>query len=706
MMIKYLKHILLLLLVTLSINGWSQSKQVWLYQADYDYVTGHYPTALVLYQKVLDDSLGMSFDVLPYEIMLANQKINKLESKKDKDSTAQKVKVEDYVTHQIAMCYRNSKDYQSAVEKFKTSIETKAFPDDYYYLGSSYMNLGDYQSALETFEYYTTKVDHASDEMLKRALQDMTACDFALKYDESQEVVEVKFADTTIFNKGTTSFATSYWGENRLVFTSARNGGVVLDPNKQDSRYLLDLYWVNNESGEWAELKNFGRPLNSSGHEASGKFSNENFIYFTRWNDEKPLEKNIYVAREFSLRFFESQKLDSVVNEPGYISINPYYDDESHWLYFSSDKPGGIGGMDIWRVQIDSMGNPMGKSENLGKPINTEYDEVSPFYHNVARTLYFSSNGHENFGGLDVFKSSYDMELKVFKQPINMGKPINSTKDDSYYIIDDNLKTGFLSSDRDICEANETPYGLCASCYHIYDIKMPALKFKISGYVYDKNTDEIIPNAKVAFKDVTFQWPHFNVMTDENGFYEHDLIQNVEVFLKATKKDYFADANIVSTVGLTESQTFTQDFYLEKIPKGEITIRGIEYDFDKATLRPESKIILDSLIMFLELNDNISVEIRSHTDQRGSDSYNLDLSHRRAQSVVTYLIAHGIDKKRLIAKGYGETEPAEVPVNGVMTKMTQEYIDSLPTKEQKSEAYQRNRRTAFKVISQDNVNGE
>jgi len=190
-MIKYFKHTLLLLLIVASTSGWAQSKRVWLYQADYDYVTGHYPTALVLYQKVLDDSLGMSFEVLPYEVMLANQKINKLESKLKKDTT-HKVSVEDYVTHQIAMCYRNSKDYTRAVEKFKISTETGAYPDDYYYLGSSYMNLGDYQKALETFTYYSEKVEGASDELLKRALQDMTACDFALKYDGSNEKIHAR----------------------------------------------------------------------------------------------------------------------------------------------------------------------------------------------------------------------------------------------------------------------------------------------------------------------------------------------------------------------------------------------------------------------------------------------------------------------------------------------------------------------------------
>jgi outer membrane protein OmpA-like peptidoglycan-associated protein len=699
-MIQRLKIQYLVLFLLIAFNSLGQSKKVWLYQADRDFTEGHYPTALVLYHKVLDDSLGATFEVLPYEVMLANQKIEKIKS--DDTTQTEKVDVVDYVNHQIAMCYRYSKDYARAVNQFKLTAEKGVYPDDYYYWGSSLMNLGNYEEALEVFKTYTSNVENASDELLKRALQDMTACDFALKNTTNSDAYTINLADTSIFNKGTSSFATSFWGEDKMVFTSAREGGVIVDPLKQDSKYLLDLYWTTKEDGEWSEPKNFGRPLNSSQHEASGMFSNANYIYFTRWSDEQPLNKNIYVAREFGLRFFESQKLDSTVNEEGFVSINPYFDEESRWLYFSSNKPGGIGGMDIWRVQIDSMGNPIGKSENLGKPVNTEYDEVSPFYHAVARTLFFSSNGHENYGGLDVFKSSFDPELKVFKQPKNLGQPINSNKDDSYYILDDNLRDGYFSSDKDICLPADSIYGLCASCYHIYEIKMPELVFKISGYVYDEETGEIIPDANIAFKDISFQWEHFTIKSDANGYYEHELIPNVEVFLKATKQDYFADANVVSTIGETESKTYTQDFYLQPIPKGEITIRGIEYDFDKATLRPESKIILDSLIMFLELNDNIAVEIRSHTDQRGSDSYNLNLSERRAQSVVDYLIAHGIKKDRLIAKGYGETEPAEVPdKNGNMVVLTEEYIENLPAKAEREEAYQRNRRTAFKVLSQD-----
>ena len=228
------------------------------------------------------------------------------------------------------------------------------------------------------------------------------------------------------------------------------------------------------------------------------------------------------------------------------------------------------------------------------------------------------------------------------------------------------------------------------------------LEFSISGYVYDENTGEIIPNAKVKFTDVTFENKPFELRTDENGYYHTSLKRNQELFIKASKKEYFADAAIVSTIGEIKSKVYTQDFYLDKIPKGEIVIKGIEYDFDKATLRPESKLILDKVIEFLELNDDISIEIRSHTDQRGTDSYNLSLSERRAKSVHDYLIEKGgVDRERLISKGYGETAPVEaLNSEGEVVPYTIEYIESILTLDEKEEAHQKNRRTAFKVINQ------
>ena len=275
-------------------------------------------------------------------------------------------------------------------------------------------------------------------------------------------------------------------------------------------------------------------------------------------------------------------------------------------------------------------------------------------------------------------------------------------RDDSYYVIDEKLQNGFVTSDREACTECDSVYNLSIHCNKIFQVKKPEMKFFISGYVYDVATNEVIPGAKVEFKDVTYQWEHFEMTADENGYYEHELAPNLELFMRASQKDYFADKALIFTLGATESKNYKQDFYLEKIPKGEITIEGIEYDFDSAKLRPVSEEILDNLIEFLELNSNLKIEIRSHTDERGNDAYNLDLSDRRAKSVVDYLVDNGIPRERLVPKGYGETKPAEVPdKDGNVVTLTPDFIYGLADKDLQDEYHQRNRRTAFFVLEQN-----
>lgn len=678
----------------------AQSKKYWLYQADEYYKKQNFASALRLYHMVLDDSLGMTTAIRPYEVELSNQKFKKDSSQVD---STKNVSLGDYTRHQIAMCYRYSHDYPKAIEYFKMSAESGAYPDDYYYYGNTLMYMGEYDEALSIFDHYMT-LDGTSDNILERALQDMSGCVFAKKLETPEEEITVKLSDTTIFNSGTSSYATMFWGgSQKVIFTSAREGGIILDPYTQDSRYLSDLYWSEkNDDGTWGAAQNFGRPLNSARHDASGAFNNGNVIFYTRWSDDDRREKSIYLARMIGMKFFEAYKLDSNVNMPGYSSINPYVTEDGKWLYFASDRPGGLGGLDIYRIEIDENGNPIGEPTNLGQPVNSEFDEKTPFYHDISSTLFFSSDGHESIGGLDIFKSHYNPDIEVFTKPENMGEPINSTHDDSYYVIDENLKYGFLTSNRSDCSECDSLYSLCAHCYKIYDIEQPEMEFKISGYVYDFATNEVIPNATIAFKDVSYQWEHFELQADENGYYEHELIPNLQLFMRASMIDYFADKAVVFTEGETESRAYRQDFYLEKIPKGEITIEGIEYDFNSANLRPESKKILDNLIEFLELNNNLKIEIRSHTDERGSDSYNEKLSQARAQSVVDYLVENGIPLDRLVAKGYGEKMPAEVPdQEGNIVTLTPDYIYSLADKDLQEEYHQRNRRTAFFVLEQE-----
>ena len=708
-MIQTLKKVVFAaLLVLCASSAFSQSKKVWLYQADYYYEKNDFASALRLYQLVLDDTLGMATMVIPYEATLTNQKLKKA---KESDSTVTKsdsvkfnIPVSDYCHHQIAMCYRKSFDYARALLHFKISAERGKIPDDYYYVANSIMGLGNYQEAIAAYDHFIS-LDGTSDELLERSLQDMTGCVFAMTLEVDEDIF-VDIEDTAVFNKGTASFAVSYWGsENKVVFSSARDESVIVDPEKQDARYLLDLYFTEREEegAAWNAPKNFGRPLNSARHEASGWFNSGNALFFTRWSDEERTYKDLYVSRHINMRFFESQKLDSTINCDSCSTINPFVTKDGKWLYFSSDMPGGEGGLDIWRVKIDpETGLPLEEPHNLGKPINSEFDEKSPFYHDKSRTLFFSSDGHETIGGLDIFKSDFDKDIGNFRKPENLGNPINSTQDDSYFIVDEMLRFGFLSSNRSECTTCDSAFTeLCASCYKIFKVTLPELEFKIKGYVFDAATDEIIPNAVIEFKDISYKWDHFEVQADENGYYEHSLIPNLELFLRADHKGYFADKAIVFTLGMTESRVITQDFFLEKIPEGEIEIKGIEYDFNSANLREESKKELDKVVEFLELNSNLKIEIRSHTDERGSDSYNELLSQKRAESVVKYLVEHGIPLKRLVPKGYGEKDPAEVMDDeGVPVILTPEYIGVIPDKDKREYYHQKNRRTAFLVLEE------
>ena len=241
--------------------------------------------------------------------------------------------------------------------------------------------------------------------------------------------------------------------------------------------------------------------------------------------------------------------------------------------------------MDIWAVGIDQMGNTIEEPYNLGKMVNSEFDEVTPFFHETSSTLFFSSNGHKSIGGLDIFKCSYDRDTESYTGAVNLGEPINSARDDSYMIWDVFLKRGFFSSDREECENGH--------CFDIYEVLNEPIKIMIEGLSFDAVTDEILPNAKITFKDVRFNFKPFEVITDDDGFYELELKQDMEIFMKGTKKGYFADAANVDTRGITETTVITQDFFLRGIPTGEIEIKGIEYDFDSDKLRDNSLVILD-----------------------------------------------------------------------------------------------------------------
>ena len=694
-----MKKLILLLILALPVLTFGQSRKVWLNDADKYYESEDYHNALINYNLALSDSSGMSMMVLPYSISTSKQKL-KNKGHEIGGDTLREVPFQDYLEHQIASCYLRTYDYKKAITHFEHTSSFKSYPEDVYHFAVSQMNVDQHAKAIENFEKYI-KSNHYNDSLLRSAQLSITGCYYALDKDNQREKVIVTLADTTVFNKGTSSFAPMYFQkEDRVLFTSARDGGVIFDPELQESAYLCDLYWTEkNANGEWGKATNFGRPLNTAQHDASGSFSNKNIIYFTRWNDANRKEQSIFLARMVDFKFYESFKLPSSVNIEGYKSVNPFVTMDGKWLYFSSDRPGGQGGMDLWKIKLDESGNVTEEAINLGRPINSELDEVTPFYHEISSTLFFSSNGHNSIGGLDIYKASYHKDNSSYNTPVNMGMPINSSKDDSYMIWDDMLNTGFLTSDREDCPSGH--------CYDIYEVSNEPIVIVLEGHVYDAETDDILVGANLAFKDILSQLAPFDLKTDKDGYYRVELKQNQEVFIKSSMLEYFSNAGTVNTSAITESKTITKDFYLEKIGQEEIELDGIEYDLNSAKLRPSSEEILDELYAFLQFNSGLIVQINSHTDYRGSDPYNLDLSERRAKSCVDYLILKGIPKERLLAKGFGETTPnylkddnkkEVLDSKGKRIFLTKKLIDAEKSSSKKDNYHQRNRRTAFKVL--------
>jgi OOP family OmpA-OmpF porin len=682
---KILLVTVLFFVTTLQI--FSQSKNLWLKYGDDAFAKKDYPTAIDYYKKVINDTIALKEVVLPYEVQLVNLKSKdfKVDSTK---RTTQKPKKEitkaDYVNHQLAICYRLNYDYQNSVKYYKKVVDNGSYTEDMHHYALALLQVKKYNTAMFLFEIL---METAKTDSLKKAYQkSLSSCYFALDSISNKKLIIARKMDTVIFNAGTSNFAPMYWGSpTKLLFTSARKGGVLLDPEKQDSRYLCDLYYTELKDTGWMKPVNFGRPVNTGLHEGSSIISSDNIMFYTKWSNSNRNESFIYMAKMEDGLFYETYKLSETVNKVGYKTMQPYVSFDGTKLFFSSNRPGGFGGYDLYVCNIDEKGLT-GEAVNLGKMINTPGDETTPFYHHISNTLFFSSNGHVGIGGLDVFKSAFNVDDSVYAMPKNLGSPINSSKDDAYFIMDRFQTKGYFASDREDC-----PDG---NCYDIYEFENEPIYFDISGTVEDYDSGEMIAGALITIKDVEGEDEPMFIVTDDKGFYTTPLKENKQYFLKAQKKGYQASSASATTKGLTETTHLVQNFTLTLIPEEDVVIEGIEYDFNKATLRPKSKEILDKIYDYLELNDNFSVEINSHTDTRGSDKLNQKLSQARAQSCVDYLLSKGIAKDRLLPTGYGESKPL------VSDEEIAKYTPKSPEWEA---AHQKNRRTAFRVLKEGNL---
>ncbi|MFW5781079.1 MAG: OmpA family protein, partial [Bacteroidota bacterium] len=479
-----------------------------------------------------------------------------------------------------------------------------------------------------------------------------------------------------------------------VCFTSSRDESEGTEMHGATGESFTDIYFSRQDrKGKWSTPVPLEEPINTEFEDGTPSISPDfNTMYFTRckMSKNKNFGCQILSATKSGENWGKAQEIEIAGDS---ITIaHPAISPDNLTLYFVSDMDGGAGGKDIWKITRESANGNWADPENLGEPINTDQDEVFPYVHPDG-TLYFSSNGHIGMGGLDIFKATENEDGKWEVE--NMKTPINSASDDFGIVFQADEERGFFSSSRGLRNNDD-----------IYAFVLPPLKFNIEGVVKDEKTEEPLDNVLV--KSIGSDGITLESTTGKKGEFKFMLRPNTDYVFLASREGYLRGKERETTKGLGKSKDFNTTIFLASIDK-PIQLPNIFYDFNKADLRPESMVTLDRLVETLNDNPNVTIEIMSHTDYRGSDSFNDELSQKRAQSVVNYLIEKGIAPDRLSAKGYGETRPKTIdskiaeewPFFEEGVTLTEAYIKSLKSLEQQEVANQINRITEFRVLSTD-----
>lgn len=590
------------------------------------------------------------------------------------------------VAYKLAECHRRLNQASRAAASYQNAIRYQ-YPDSmaYYWLGRSLQADGKYTQAMQA---YRTFLEWQPDNLLaKEGLKGCMRAEAAKKEPKSRYIVK----NAKLFNSRRADFSPMYLDKSldQLYFTTT-NEKVTGDNRSEITGMKKSDIWVarKNERGEWMRPEPVEGELNSEMDEGIVSFSPDGqtmYLTMARRAPESSTSVEIYTSKRSDASWSAPVKFEIIndtISAVGHPSVSP----DGRFLYFTSDMPGGYGGKDIWRINLLDRA---GSLENLGPQINTPGDEMFPYMRNDT-TMYFSSDGHPGFGALDLFVARQNA-TRDFWSVENMGLPMNSPGDD-FGITYGEGESGFFSSNRGDGKGYD----------HIYSFELPELKITISGWVVDKD-DEPVPNAVIRI--VGNDGSNQKEVARDDGSFKFRLERGVKYVMLAGAPGYLNVKQEFESDMAEEDADYGVDFILAAINKPQV-VENIFYDFDKATLRPESKDALDEMARMLADNPNVTIEMSSHTDRKGSDEYNDKLSERRAKSVVDYLIAAGVDPARLTWKGYGESQPKtvtkrinkEFPQFEEGQTLDEAFIDSLEPDQQEI-ADQINRRTEFQVTS-------
>lgn len=592
----------------------------------------------------------------------------------------------------MADCYRRINYTQRAIAAYRNALRYGQQDSlTQVYLGQQLMKNGSYKEAGKAFQdFLVDSVSSQSPSFIKMLAQNgLRSSQQAPAWKEAGSRYTVKREN--IFNSRRAEYSPVLGGEayDRLYFTSTRNEATGDELSGITGTKNGDIFMSQkDEQGKWQRPQLIDSELNTEGDEGACCLTPDGqtmYLTICKTDPDYPRYAKIATSRRSDAAWTKAQEL-VLTRDTLSLYAHPAVSPDGKWLYFVSDMPGGMGGKDIWRVRLSESG--MGGVENLGAPINTPGDEMFPTFRPNG-DLYFSSNGHEGMGGLDIFIASPNAFGWQLEHP---GYPLNSQGDDFGMTFEGMLNKGFFSSNR----------GDAHGWDHIYSFENPEIIQTVKGWVYEQDGYEL-PQAVVYLvgNDGTNQ----KLSVKGDGSFTQQIKPNVDYVLLGTCVGFLNHKEELRVEPAEDSEEYVLQFPLASIT-APVLIDNIFYDFDRATLRPESTEALDKLIVLLEENPHVAIELAAHCDYKGSEQYNIRLSQRRAESVVNYLIAKGIKKDRLSPKGYGKGSPKQVhkkltekyPFLKENDVLTEEYVRTFTPEEQEI-CNQLNRRTEFKVTS-------
>lgn len=589
------------------------------------------------------------------------------------------------IAGKMAVCYRKINSTPKAVAAYRNMVRyNKATVDDRLELGRQLLKNGDYKQAAEQFRVV---LDSMPDNVLAR--NGLLSAQQAPAWKKQGSRYTVKRMD--VFNSRRAEYSPMLSGDqfDQLYFSSTRNDATGDELSGITGTKNGDIFVSQkDDKGKWSKPEVVNGGLNTEADEGASCLSpDQREMYLTQCVTDPSYPRYAQIVK--------SNRSDAAWGKASSVELtkdtlscfaHPAVSPDGQWLYFVSDMPGGKGGLDIWRVRITSAG--YGGVENLGEPINTPGNEMFPTFRPNG-DLYFSSDGHPGMGGLDIFIAHPGKTGRyVLEHP---GYPLNSQGDDFGMTFEGVKNRGFFSSNRNDGRGWD----------HIYSFVNPEIVQSVKGWVYEQEGYEL-PAAQVYM--VGSDGTNLKLGVKSDGSFEKELTPGVEYMFLATCKGFLNHKEELKVVPMNDSHEYVLQFPLASIT-APVLIDNIFYDFNKATLRPESQTALDKLVKLLNENPNVTIELSSHCDYKGSSAYNKLLAQRRAESVVNYLVDKGIARDRLSPVGYGKEKPKTIrkKLTEKLTwlkegdVLTEEFIKKLDPEKQEI-CNQLNRRTEFIVL--------